>query len=104
MVQGCPHRVWGHRRMFDPVAVAMWLRAKNIPANPEPSTAVVSTRREAAAAFGVSTRTITRWLARGCPGRCGQRGRKNGRFAISEIDEWLKKNTTTITSNRKDAR
>ena len=99
---GAPHRIWGRRRMFDPVAVAMWLHAKGIPANSEPSTAVVSTRREAAKAFGVCERTITRWSRRAnFPGRIGQRGRKNGHFPIQEITRWLTQTTATTTTRKR---
>lgn len=100
--QGCPHRVWGHRRVFCPVAVAMWLHAKGIPRIREPSVAVATTAAQAAAEFAVSLRTFSRWCRRpGFPGRCGQRGRRNGHFPIQEITRWLSKTTATTITNPK---
>lgn len=40
--------------------------------------------------FGVSARTVARWISNGCPCiRIGQNGRGDPRFRFSKVESWL---------------
>lgn len=40
--------------------------------------------------FGVSTRTVARWIRNGCPCiRTGPNGRGDPRFRFSKVEAWL---------------
>ena len=48
------------------------------------------TRKYIKKVFGVSERTIVRWLANDCPCiRIGRNGTGDPRFRISDVDAWL---------------
>lgn len=48
------------------------------------------TRKYLKKVFGVSERTIVRWLANGCPCiRIGRNGTGDPRFRISDVENWI---------------
>ncbi len=50
---------------------------------------IVTTIAEVARHFGVSDRTVQRWLAEpGFPGAAGERGKRNGKFSLKAIEAW----------------
>ena len=50
-------------------------------------------KRDVAEHFGFTTRTISRWVAAGCPSRLMSNVR---RFRISEVDNWLDEPATRL--------
>lgn len=51
-------------------------------------------RAELQEIFGVSPRTVARWISEGCPCvRIGSGGRGDPRFRVSKIDAWLENRT-----------
>lgn len=91
---GMPHELDGRRKLFDEEAVAAWLiengHAEEVAEESAQSVGqICTTRREAAAALGVSLRYFSEWLNEpGFPGFSGSPGRQDGYFPISEIEAW----------------
>lgn len=42
--------------------------------------------------LGITAPTFDKYLASGCPGKRGSRGKSNGRFPLGEIVQWLRQN------------
>lgn len=103
---GMPHTVENGRKLFDEELVAAWLvmkgHAEEVREEPaEPIGLICTTRKEAAAALGVSVRYFSEWLNEpGFPGQSGSPGRQDGYFPIAEIEAWRASRPAAIAASQ----
>ncbi len=79
-------------------AVAAGIRKEGgLPSKDKEARALL-TKKELAAAFGVSERTVDRWRERGLP--CIKPGRSHPRYLLEEAMAWRAGNGTSIINER----